>query len=953
MKSRILILFLILIAVSSAYAQYPQYFKYNDDNGLPTNEVYTLVQDQKGFLWIGCDAGLYRFDGVRYRNYKCSNQRSKSVAGLTLSTDGTLYCYNFQGQLFYIDNDTLLELKHDFQDVYKLYADNQNRILVSYLGGVSAYYVKDKRWVKLQKEKELPGQDIIVSVVTSNTTGLYYIDNTGMGELRDNVLRQVPHGAQFSFQSPANYQIASWGEQIWIFSQLSNRIMKYERGVVKSVENQELNRILNNRKITTVRNPGDGFIWICTYKGIVKFNPETMEVELLYPDITFSDCLIDWEGNYWLTTLQSGIMRIPDLNVLVWSVENKAIENDKLTKVTGSNEYVYFATINGNIGKLNKKNHELKLYPTEINADIQSLDYNPDDSSVYFYINGAVHVLKQDRIISKSDLFSAVKSIRHIDKYVFIASSNGTYIEHEGTINRIYHHWSREFYYDSLNQVMWVATNRGLFNIKRNDKDWVISDTFIHNKQVLSVDADPNKSGVYILLFDGKVYYVSLEGRVREVTQLPSNVVGNELKTFGSHLVLATNRGIRYFNLVNNEWDSYQLHTELNTNTVLDMVIVDNQIWAATAKGLLKIPFQHVLNKPKARLYLKGIKVGNEWFTANQRIEVSYGQPIILYPEALLYSSQGNLKYGYRINELDSNWNFFPASVEEIVIPNIPIGDFTVELMVIDHLGRAGVSISIIKGIVKPPFWKTWWFNLLLVLAIMGLIYLISKSIVNDIRRKASLAAELSNSKLTAIQAQMNPHFIFNSLNSIQDLVLKGDIENSYSYITTFSDLVRRTMNYSNKDFIEFDKEVRLLELYLSLEKLRFKKSLQYEIETSNIEGILVPPLLIQPFVENALLHGLLHKDGEKRLKITFRLKGNVLLCNVQDNGIGREKAKAIRHRQRSEYESFSGEAILNRFEILSDMYSDHFGYEYEDLYENGEPSGTILKLTIPIKRLY
>ena len=159
-------------------------------------------------------------------------------------------------------------------------------------------------------------------------------------------------------------------------------------------------------------------------------------------------------------------------------------------------------------------------------------------------------------------------------------------------------------------------------------------------------------------------------------------------------------------------------------------------------------------------------------------------------------------------------------------------------------------------------------------------------------------------------------------------------------------------MSYSEKDFIEFEEEIKLLELYLSLEKLRFKTDFTYSINTVNADGVLIPPLLIQPFIENALVHGLLHKVGPKQLNISFELNQD-LICTITDNGVGRERAKAIRLRQRADHESFSGKAIKNRFEILSEVLQGKFGYEYEDLFENGEASGTKVVLRIPVERSY
>ena len=228
----------------------------------------------------------------------------------------------------------------------------------------------------------------------------------------------------------------------------------------------------------------------------------------------------------------------------------------------------------------------------------------------------------------------------------------------------------------------------------------------------------------------------------------------------------------------------------------------------------------------------------------------------------------------------------------------------------------------------------------------------ITKIELEETRKRLVVEKQYRASELKAIRSQMNPHFIFNALNSIQDLVLKGNIENSYSYITTFSNLIRQMLTYSENEFIEFEQEIRLLELYLSLEKLRFKKDFNFEIAVNNVEDIMIPPLLIQPFIENALVHGLIHKEGSKKLLVYFRMEES-LICIVEDNGVGREKAKAIKIRQRSEHESFSNKAILKRFEILSNVMNSKFGYEYEDLYENDVPAGTRVRLTIPVKHKF
>ncbi len=220
------------------------------------------------------------------------------------------------------------------------------------------------------------------------------------------------------------------------------------------------------------------------------------------------------------------------------------------------------------------------------------------------------------------------------------------------------------------------------------------------------------------------------------------------------------------------------------------------------------------------------------------------------------------------------------------------------------------------------------------------------------LKLEESTKNELAISNLKALKSQMNPHFIFNLLNSIQALVMKGDVDASYVYMTKFAKLVRQTLHFSDADLVELEDEIDLLKLYLDLEKLRFSKDFEYKIIDNDIEGIEIPPLLIQPFIENALVHGLLHKAGKKTLKIEFEQKDKII-CTITDNGIGRAKSKEIKARQGSKHESFSTKAIEKRFKILSETYKGEFGFKYEDVFENDIFVATQVKLYIPFKQVF
>jgi hypothetical protein len=391
---------------------------------------------------------------------------------------------------------------------------------------------------------------------------------------------------------------------------------------------------------------------------------------------------------------------------------------------------------------------------------------------------------------------------------------------------------------------------------------------------------------------------------------------------------------------------------DLSSKRVIDFTILQNELWVSHSGGVQKID----LNYKQRHMELPIVRI-NQLLVNDSEVDMTkYGNfsndqrkiKFILSSPTLRY--QKSIRYHYQLKGYDTQWYIASFDKNEVLYNALAPGKYTF-LVKVENRGVFSDVFSY-SFEIDAPYYLKWWFITLIILFFLLMVYGIYTRQLKVQQKKAAFINELNASKLTAIQSQMNPHFIFNSLNSIQDLVLKGDVDNSYTFITKFSNLVRRTLSYSDKDFIEIDQELKLIELYLSLEKLRFKENLEFKIDSSEIEDILVPPMLIQPFIENALLHGLLHKEGLKKIHIKFTLT-DVLICEIVDNGIGRVKSKEIKERQRLEHESFSTNAIKNRFDILERHFGGSLGFVYEDLYENGLASGTKVILKIPIKRMF
>ncbi|MCH2045060.1 MAG: sensor histidine kinase [Saprospiraceae bacterium] len=208
---------------------------------------------------------------------------------------------------------------------------------------------------------------------------------------------------------------------------------------------------------------------------------------------------------------------------------------------------------------------------------------------------------------------------------------------------------------------------------------------------------------------------------------------------------------------------------------------------------------------------------------------------------------------------------------------------------------------------------------------------------------------------MITLKSQMNPHFIFNTLNSIQSLIRFNKNKEAYKYVNKFATLLRQTLNYTNKGFITLENEIELLTNYLEMEKMRLDGQLTFEIHTIQQYLISIPYMIIQPFVENAIEHGLLHKKvGEKKIEIKFELVSEQLLCcTVTDNGIGREKAKEIRKKQLHLKPLFSEEITQNRLDTGQRLQAQNFGVEYIDLKDNLDKAiGTQVKISIPINTI-
>ncbi|MEP6676915.1 MAG: histidine kinase, partial [Ferruginibacter sp.] len=343
---------------------------------------------------------------------------------------------------------------------------------------------------------------------------------------------------------------------------------------------------------------------------------------------------------------------------------------------------------------------------------------------------------------------------------------------------------------------------------------------------------------------------------------------------------------------------------------------------------------------------LTGFMVNNKnvnW-DSSRSVSLNYNENNILIRWALPdYGNPLHNLYYIKLNGIDADWRYI-GNTGDVQYANLSPGKYTVQLKAATANGNPSRNIITVKFTILSPFWKTWWFLLLISLIIALLIYQLVSRRIKKLKREAALKQQLSELEMKALRAQMNPHFIFNSLNSIQECIVSKDTDAAYTYLSQFSKLVRRVLENSGKATVTLKEELELMQWYLSLEQLRFTDEFKFSIENNySNPQVEIPSMIIQPFIENALWHGLAHKRGEKILRLEVEDENNGIKISITDNGIGRKAASVLSRRpdKQSMGLSITKERLRN--------YSAASSVEINDLMdENGGATGTKVIIHLP-----
>lgn len=910
-------------------------------------QVYDVIQDNAQNYWFTTNNGLYFYNGVKFEQIQAPYSKNISFFNLVVNSEGTVYCKNLNNQIFQLKDKkaTLFHTlnKEESSSDFQLIINGEDQLMIF----SKSIKIIDKKG-KVQKQYHLQGhycgqptlmKDKSVIAHLNESDSLIHYQNNHF-DVRKINFKEKPKTI------PVILGFYYVGQNLYAVDLIHKSTYLYQNQQLQAVD-LKLKTQINKTESVRIYGTNQG-LWITgTLPGIsLESNIHNNFAPTIYGDYFISDVYEDKVGNILLSTFDKGIIVIPDILIdNVTKVNDEAI----VTKISCNTiSGIFLGTSNGEIYQ--KEKNAFHLINKTGTRSINVMEKLPNEDWL-IVDNGKIRAVNTHS--GKAiDIFDAsLKGIAFIDdKHFFLGTNKGVFHVNKNqsqfTVTTIPELSSRVYLiqYDKENQMLYVANSEGLFSYQKGE----LQELKIEGKSLFVNGMAIDGQKLYIstkdigitLIQNGKI----ISSQPYFYNQHKLNF--KKIKVNQSNLIAETSDGFYQIELKGNKIIALHYIYGFYNNRIIDFDVLDNQLWVSHSGGIQNINLNYklkVIKKPLLRI--ESIQVNNKEMTEKDLLNLSHNQnKIRFYFSSNNIRSKGIFQYQYRLLGSDTTWQVNDFNQNTVDFNSLSAGKYTFQIR-LENQG-AFSQIKEIKFNILPAFYFRWWFISGAFIAFLILTYLVIRWQLKRQRKKLQRINELNSSKLTAIKSQMNPHFIFNSLNSIQDLILKGDVEHSYSYISAFSNMVRATLSNSEKEFIAIEQEIQLLELYLSLEKLRFKNDFEYEMIYDKNMDILIPPMLIQPFIENALVHGLLHKKGTKKISIRFQLN-EVFECIVEDNGIGRKAAHAIQSRQQR-HESFSSKAIKKRFEILSHVYNGIFGFEYEDLETDGQNAGTRVTLKMP-----
>lgn len=902
-------------------------------------------------MWFATDNGVSRFDGVTFKNFTTENGLTDNEV-LFISGDSKdriwmlpfnkTVSYYQNGRIHNSENDSTL--KHIVFPSYAIMGGENRNGEVYLLTPEGIFLYKNNG-----KLKSVGDYKQIAKAYSLNPTQF------GSVNIKDRYPDMYPYGMVLYNRD-------------YLFYETNDTFVLLKRTKLNSAPYVNISRITSDLELVFYKNiPDERYTsrtqinndlalynttngsWLLDSIGVVNNKPFLAGKKV-------SHSLKDSEGNLWFSTLGEGVYRLTTTSVKTFSPGTEFFcvnkRGDKIFAGTG--EGVLHTIDKGGI----EKKEKFKNSPRQ---DIAPRLYTiKDDSLGNTYLGFDSYLVKYT---GKSQLLSFLGPIKSIDiiddKYIAVCTNSNTlkirtsdltiadYIWMERGTKVIY---DRGYYY--------IGTLKGLIIVDTNK---ILQKTELDNplltRRIVDMCKMPDGS-LWIASNDNGIL-IYKNGKVTSIINKNNGLnsdICKALFTKGNYLWVGTNKGINKIDITNKQIvKSYSTSDGLASDIINAVYSDDTAIWVCSPAGLTYFKESDISDSSICKLDLHSIYISGKRVSLENSLLLPYKDNNISFDYAAIsFKSGGDIVYRYKLKGLNDVWE--ETRFTTLSYPSLPPGDYELQLYAVNKFGKHS-DTTIIKFRIDNPFWKTIWFWIIIsVMAVFLTWYFLSlryRRLQKRMKEKNDIAKRMTELEQASLRAQMNPHFIFNCLNSIQHFVLKNDMEQTNRYITQFGSLIRQTLDNSARVNITIADEINYLTSYMELEQMRFSSGFQYSIELDpavHADYTYIPSMLLQPFVENAIRHGIRYKpEGTGLLSIIIKETPQGIVFAIEDNGIGREAAGRFKSQQHIEYQSKGITLAQNRLEILSAGSQERITTLIIDLKDDtGIASGTKVVITFP-----
>jgi ligand-binding sensor domain-containing protein len=964
----------------------PVFRNYSTDQGLPDNWVFGIVQDQKGFIWTTTRQGVCKFDGYRFeqlRDTLLANQTSVLTQCIKEDACGRIWWVDFNSRVFYMDHDRIIpwqmqpavdSIKQAVQGVdfffdIKVSGCGDTVWLISRT--MLGYVTRQGDWDVLHNVKPHsivdyhPGSK--TAIVRSGISTEKSIDILRITPQDTILLTSAPGssylGVAYYMDLPdGTYLVANYG----FIAQFSGPKLLWRREV-------------DQPNMVGIRAWADGRIILLHHRGGGAYlydNTEDLRLNKggrhLLPDLSVVEVMRDREGGWWFGTQERGLFYSTSIESGTPPTQvmppNQPITATVYDAQQGN---LYAITRDSRLYALNTLTNQVVYYPSPyIRQNKQEGSYTTDmvmdHATRRLAILGSmlqVFDIRQKRWIDLN-YFNPYDKRTLISSHTFIPIGQERYLglvidkinvidqgkrQSSDAFPDLPKHRMFSFCRDAVGRF-WASDRDGLFEIKDGRLVRPVPSHPVLQQQIIHLLGLSDTSLAICTKGHGLVLWrPGQEPRlIGAADKLISNRINRVVAESDTVLWACSQQGASRVVLRLDgtyQIENYTIREGLPSNAVNDVEVTPDYYWFSTDRGLYRMRRHRQSPMPTPILTKFGV-LGVEYGLHGNYVLSPDSNSIVIEYASLDYASSGAIQYRYRLIGTGSNHLWALTTDRMLNFPSLSSGLYWLEVCARNPDGSWTAPMTI-KWYINSYWYQTRSFRILVLLGIIGSIWVYFLYRFRMLRRAAAVRDEMIRLEQSAMQAQMNPHFIFNCLNSIQQFIAANNPDLATRYLSTFAKLVRNTLNSSVAGQVSLEDELQMLDQYLQLERLRFEGRFDYRIEVDpslDQFDTLLPSLIIQPFVENAVIHGMRHIKKDGLITIRILPKNSYLAVEISDNGSGFDPSSPQKSHAPA-HKSLGMSRTERRFELLRNKYDDpSIGF---DMMTGS--SGTTIDIRLPL----